>query len=202
MSRLIVIAIIALVLLCGGAFLVSSLLLRPASSTTLTLPDAPQQVLLPTPTLAPAGGQPLAPIGSDNTPAAPLPNAAAPFTGTFAGTLSGDNGSSAPATLSLVQTGNQVSGRIEAGPGLLIDGGNCGAQAVPAGAPAAAGQTDPNNPNRLQAAINFEVQGLTITLNLGAEMSPDGQTMAVQATVDLPFICGRDPVISGTFARG
>jgi hypothetical protein len=123
------------------------------------------------------------------------------FSGTFEGTLTSDSGSSAPASLTLLQDGLTVSGTINVGQGLVVDGGNCGQTTVPAGNVSANGQLDPATPNRLDAGSMFNVQGLAIELRLVGDLSADGQTLTAQATIDLPLLCGRDPVISGTFMR-
>lgn len=177
---------------------------RPRAA--LVVPPTPE--LLPTPTLIPTA-----------VPATPLPaattqtqdaagvqvvgaeSAATGFNGTFNGTLLGDGGSSAPATLTLAQDGASVSGTITVGQGLWVDGGNCGQTAVPGGTVAAGGQLDPANANRLDASSMFNVQGLAIELSLVGELSADSQSINAQATIDLPLLCGRDPQISGSFTR-
>lgn len=170
----------------------------------------PTPVLLPTPTLAPTlVPPPVAP--APEQPAAEVPvvgdqtggdqTAASGFNGTFVGALTTDGGSSAPATLTLAQDGSIVGGTINVGQGLVVNGGNCGQTPVPAGNVNANGQIDPANPNRLAAESMFNVQGLMIKLQLVGELSADGQTLNAQAGIDLPMLCGRDPVISGTFTR-
>ena len=192
--------VVALLLACGAA----SILMAFGWFTTRTstnVPAAPTiQIVVPaapTPTLAAAlpPAQP-APIGGD----API-EAAGDFNGVFSGTLNGDNGSTAVGTLTLTQTGNDVSGQLDIGPGLVLDAGSCGAQSVPQLAQTAAGAVDPAAPNRLQAAGSIPVAGFTVVVALTAELSPDGQTLSARADLDLPFLCGRDPVISGTFSR-
>jgi hypothetical protein len=180
--------------------LLLSVACRPRTAT-LTPPPTPE--LLPTPTLiaTPAPETPADPapgvqiIGEDVTVVA------SGFSGTFEGTLTSDSGSSAPASLTLLQDGLTVSGTINVGQGLVVDGGNCGQTTVPAGNVSANGQLDPATPNRLDAGSMFNVQGLAIELRLVGDLSADGQTLTAQATIDLPLLCGRDPVISGTFMR-
>lgn len=182
----------------------------------LQAPPTPE--LLPTPTLAPTAtpvGAVLDPSAGALDPAA-TPDPAAPpavigeglpgavvtgFDGTFSGTLMSDSGSSAPATLTLTTSGNTVTGAIEVGQGLVVDGGNCGQTAVPAGAVSANGQIDPATPNQLTASSLFNVQGLAIELSLVGALSADGQTLTAEAVIDLPLLCGRDPAISGSFVR-
>lgn len=196
--------VLALLLTCGAA---SILLARGwfTLRTTTTgappaLPAAPTtgaQSAAPTPTLAA-----LPPAQSDGTPA-PIggETAAGGFNGTFSGTLTGDNGSSATGTLTLTQSGNTVSGDLAIGPGLVIDAGTCGAQSVPQMAQTAGGVVESAAPNRLRTTSTIPVGGFTIGVVLTAELAPDGQTLAARADLDLPFLCGRDPSIGGTFNR-
>jgi hypothetical protein len=173
-----------------------------ATSSSMTLPPAPlDPAVFPTPTLAVGGNVPLLPPGTTPNPIAPSPfDPAAPFNGTFAGTLAADNGSTAPVTLSLSQSGTAVSGEIMIGDGLSLDGGACGAQAIPATTQQASGQTDTANPNHLDAGATFTVQGFTITFDLDADVAADGRAMTAEANIDLPFPCN-DPTISGSFVR-
>ncbi len=174
---------------------------RAPEALPTPVPQAAPTVV-PTPTLA---------VPQDTSvpdvPAAPetaVVGAALPggtFSGTFEGYLDGDNGSRAPVQLVLVQAGDTVNGTISIADGLFLDGGNCGATAVPTGAQAASGMVDPANPSHLDADATVMVQGLSITIALDADMSPDGQTLTAQATIDLPLLCGRDPAIGGVFTR-
>jgi hypothetical protein len=168
---------------------------------TQSVPPAPTVVfgdtLQPTPTpaaLPPVGATP---IGGG----AAAPVAAAGFNGSFAGTLSSENGSSAPTTLDLSQSADAVTGRLTIGDGLTLDAGNCGIQAVPAGTQTAAGQLDPANPNHLETTGNINAAGLTIAVRLTADLAADGQTLTARADLDLPLLCGTDPAISGTFVK-
>ncbi len=191
-------------ILLAAIVLLLSVACRPRAAS-LAVPPTPQ--LLPTPTLMPTA----VPVVVEPTaepalqPADPAVigegAAAGGFNGTFVGTLLGDGGSSAPATLTLTQIGGNVTGSINVGQGLVVDGGNCGQTAVPSGSVAADGQLDPANPNRLDASSMFNVQGLAIELLLAGELSVDGQTINAQAGIDLPMLCGRDPVIGGSFVR-
>jgi hypothetical protein len=199
---LIILLVFGLVLVAAvGLFLITDL----AGSAAPTLAPPPQGVVA-TPTLAsalptlPPAGQPDAATAAPNATLAPLGGSGA-FTGSFAGTLTSDDGSQAPINLNLTQNGATVAGDLAIGDGLTIDGGNCGAQAVPAGARSISGQIDPSNPNHIEVSAGYDVQGITITANLTADLSPDGQSLNGQILLDLPFLCGRDPVISGALAR-
>jgi len=205
MKRFIILFLVLVLLL---ACAVTSVLLARgwfSLRTSSGVPAAPTVGVVPgvaTPTLAalpPVGGATAGP-GAVAT-VAPVVPAGGGFNGVFSGTLSGDNGSVAPATLTLTQTGDGVSGRLSIGEGLLIDGGTCGAQAVPAGDQNAAGTLDPANPNHLQTTGSIPVAGFTIGVTLTADLAADGQTLTARADLALPFLCGRDPAISGSFAR-
>ena len=123
------------------------------------------------------------------------------FTGTFEGTLRGDDGSSAPVSLELVQTGRAVTGELAIGQGLTIDGANCGLVEAPSTTQTATGNTTAGAPRKLAAAATFKAQGITVTIDLDSTLSRDGKTITSEAKIDLPWLCGRDPVITGEFAR-
>lgn len=124
-----------------------------------------------------------------------------PFTGTFEGYLYGDRNSRAPVELVLVQKGSEVTGTIVLDRGLVVNAGNCGVVAVPAGSQTAAGQTSSTNLRQIVAEATIEVSGLNVDIELEGEVSRDGETITVTAEIDLPWLCGRDPVISGTFLK-
>jgi len=200
---------ILVILMVFGIIILAAVALALASNfgntATPTLAPPPQGNLVATPTPAaaalptvPPAGQPTAlpPVGDGATD-----GATSPFNGSFAGTLSTGNGSSAPVNLALTQTGTIVSGDINIGDGLTIDGGNCGAQAIPAGGRAVSGQTDPSNPNHIEVSAGYDVQGITITARLTADLSADGNAITGRIDLDLPFFCGSDPVITGALAR-
>ena len=194
---LIILLIFGLVLLAAVAFALVPNLMTPAAPT---LP-APNAGGAATPTLAAAPLVTLPPAPVEATLPAVGGGGAAAFNGRFAGTLTSDDGSTAPVSLDLTQTGSTVAGDIAIGDGLTIDGGNCGAQAIPAGARAVSGQTDPSNPNHIEVSAGYEVQGFNITANLRGDLSPDGNTLTGQIDLSLPFLCGRNPVITGSLAR-
>lgn len=123
------------------------------------------------------------------------------FAGTFEGVLRGDDDSGAPVTLELMQDGRAVTGEIAVGRGLLIDGGNCGLVEVPAMTQTATGATTARAPRLLSATSGFKVQGMAIVIELDGELSQDSETIIAGARIDLPWMCGRDPVITGEFDR-
>jgi len=191
--------VLALLLACGAASILLArgwfVLRTTTSASPPALPPAPTRSAAegaPTPTLAALPDAP-APIGGEATSGG--------FTGAFSGTLNGDNGSSANGMLVLTQTGDTVSGELAIGPGLVIDAGTCGVQSVPELSQGAAGAIDPAAPNRLRTSSTIPVAGFTIGVALTVELAPDGQALAARADLDLPFLCGRDPSISGTFNR-
>lgn len=134
-------------------------------------------------------------------PARPAATSGGLFTGTFEGVLYGDDGSEAPVTLALTQTGRAVTGELSVGRGLVIDGGNCGRVEVPATSQTATGATTAAAPRELDAKAAFKVQGISVTIDLSSTLSRDGGTIESQAKIDLPWLCGRDPIITGEFAR-
>ncbi len=122
-----------------------------------------------------------------------------PFTGTFEGTVYGDFGSSAPLTLELTQRGNVVEGTAVIGEGLEVNaGGVCGTAVVPATSASAEGTTSRRQPRHLTADIPFAVSGMNITARITGDLSTNGEELDVTVKVDTPFLCGRDPIISGT----
>ncbi|MGW8250972.1 MAG: hypothetical protein ACWGO1_10045 [Anaerolineales bacterium] len=117
------------------------------------------------------------------------------FVGTFTGNVYGDRGSHAPITLELTQTGKSVSAEMELGEGLYVDGGICGGSYLPASVQSASGETLSTDPRQLQAATAFSVSGLKISAELDGTISPDGKDITAEVNVDLPWLCGRDPVL-------
>lgn len=134
-------------------------------------------------------------------PVRPATTSGGLFAGTFEGVLRGDDGSTAPIALELTQDGRAVTGEIAVGRGLLIDGGNCGAATVPAATQTATGQTTARNPRHLEASVDFKVQGIAVTIDLTGDLSRDGETLSAEAKIDLPWLCGRDPVVTGELSR-
>lgn len=198
---LIILIVFGAVILAAVAFVLVPNLLTPAAPA---LPDAPQGVATPTLAAPPVANPP--PGGQSATPpAAALPAVGSAgqsaFNGVFAGTLTSDDGSTAPVTLDLTQTGTTVAGDITIGQGLNIDGGNCGQQAVPSGSRSVTGQTDPSNPNHIEVTAGYNVQGFDVTAEFVADLSGDGNTLNSQIAIKLPFLCGRSPVITGTLQR-
>ncbi len=140
--------------------------------------------------------------GSDlPTTTAAASTSGALFTGSYEGVLLGDDGSEAPVTLKLTQAGRAITAEIAVGRGLLVDGGRCGVAAVPAGDQKGAGRVSANAPRHLDASAEVEVEGIAVRLQLAGDLSRDGRTLTTAARIDLPWLCGRDPVISGELSR-
>ncbi len=138
---------------------------------------------------------------ADAAPNQPATTSGGPFTGTFSGYLVGDRGSRAPVEMELVQTGREVEGTLTIGTGLIVNGGNCGVAAVPTGTQTAVGRTSATNLRHIDAATSVAVSGLTVKIDLDGDLSRDGETLTAEAEIDLPWLCGRDPMITGVFAK-
>ncbi len=134
-------------------------------------------------------------------PARPTATSGGLFTGTFEGYLYGDDDSRAPITLELSQNGRVVTGDITVGRGLLIDGGNCGEVEVPTASQTASGATTASAPRHLDASADFKVQGIAVSIDLDSDLSRDGETITTEARIDLPWLCGRDPAVTGELTR-
>lgn len=140
-------------------------------------------------------------VGTATASAAAHPAIPGPYQGQFDGYVSGDQGSQAPIKLDLMHKGDEITGKVTIGEGLFIDGGMCGSVEVPATEEIVAGNTIPNHPDRLDTELTFNVGNLEITVNLEGQISADGEEIEAQAKIDLPWLCGRDPVIKGELAR-
>ena len=126
---------------------------------------------------------------------------AGPFEGTFQGEVKGSNGTSTDLSLDLTHRGDEVKGTVAIGEGLLVDAGICGKGYVPAGTQFARGVNSSNETNHLSAAAQFKVSGLNVKVKLDGEISDDGDELQARVKIDLPWICGQDPVINGTLYR-
>ena len=165
--------------------------------------------LAPTPTLA-AGASTDAPAPqptaipsddptTDEAPADPTPG---PFTGTFAGTIEGYNDSSASLQLELVQRGRQIEGAATLGEGLVVNaGGVCGSFPIPATTLTARDELDQVDGRHLMTTTTVQISGLEIPVELDATLAPDGQTVAAQATIYPPSLCGRTPTLNAELTR-
>jgi hypothetical protein len=135
-----------------------------------------------------------------------VPEAAAtgkvgPYEGRFEGDAYGDRGSSAPIVLDLTHRGNQVEGIVYIGEGMVVSGGFCGTVNVPATAQHVEGQTVRWNPNRLMVKPTFDLGGFELKVDFESNVSADGEVITARAEIDLPWFCGRDPVLTSTLYR-
>jgi hypothetical protein len=124
---------------------------------------------------------------------------AGPYEGVFHGTVYAPDGSKAPMSLDLTHRNNIVQGTVFLGDGLNIDAGLCGAGTIPASSITAAGKTSAANPKKLSATSTFEVSGVPVDVLLNSQVQ--GDTVKATAKIDLPWLCGSDPVITGTLQR-
>ena len=124
---------------------------------------------------------------------------AGPYEGVFHGTVYAPDGSKAPMSLDLTHRGRAVEGTVFLGDGLNIDAGLCGAGTIPASSLVAAGKTSTANPKNLSTTSAFDVNGITVNVKLDSQVQ--GDTLKATAKIDLPWLCGSDPVISGTLQR-
>jgi hypothetical protein len=124
-----------------------------------------------------------------------------PYEGTFHGVAYGDRGSSAPLSLELTHRGSQVKGNVYLGEGLHVSAGFCGSVNLPAAAQRIEAQTSFLNPKRLVADPTFDAGGFHLTVDFETNVSADGEVITAKAKVDLPWFCGRDPVLTGTLYR-
>ncbi|MCP4358186.1 MAG: hypothetical protein GY796_09255 [Chloroflexi bacterium] len=125
-----------------------------------------------------------------------------PFEGVFTGTVTGDNNSKTTLTLDLNDEDNLVAGTASLGGGLLVDaGGFCGSAVLPASSMWAEGGKTAAHPDELAAEATIDVGGFEVTVEVTGELSDDGDTLDVEAKIDTPWMCGRDPVIMGTLTK-
>ena len=124
-----------------------------------------------------------------------------PYEGVFEGVAYGDRNSSAPIELDLTHRGSQVEGRVSLREGLHVSGGFCGTVDVPAVSQAVEGQTVRWNPKRLVVSPTFDLGGFDITVDFESNVSSDGEVITARAKIDLPWFCGRDPVLTSRLYR-
>jgi hypothetical protein len=124
-----------------------------------------------------------------------------PFDGVFHGHVYGSNNSRAQMSLDLNHSGSQVDGTVFLGSGLLVDAGWCGSGYVPSGAYYAAGETTPGKPRNLAAETTVNVSGMDINIELDGNVSTSGNVIEAEARIDVPWICGPDPVLAGTLYK-
>jgi hypothetical protein len=124
-----------------------------------------------------------------------------PYEGTFQGVVYGDQGTRAPLMLDLTHRDGQVEGKVSMGQGLYVDAGFCGGVNIPTTAQYVEGQTTRWNPDRLKVSPAFDLGGVELVVDFESSMSASGDVITAEAKVDLPWFCGRDPVLKATLHR-
>jgi hypothetical protein len=124
-----------------------------------------------------------------------------PFEGVFSGNVHGDKGSQAPIALKLTHRNEDVEGSLTIGEGLYVHGGRCGGANIPSSEQCFSVKTQPGKPNQVSTQFIVTVSKLKIGLNLESILSDDGNVITSHISIDLPWICGRDPVLKGTLYR-
>jgi hypothetical protein len=140
-------------------------------------------------------------VGVHATPEVASAGRVGPYEGTFRGVACGDKGSSAPLSLELTHRGNQVNGNVYLGEGLHVSAGFCGSVNLPAAGQRIKGETTFWNPKRLVADPTFDAGSFDLTIDFESNVSADGEIITAKAKVDLPWFCGRDPVLTSTLYR-
>ena len=124
-----------------------------------------------------------------------------PYEGTFQGVARTERNSRALLALDLTHRGDRVQGTVYLGKGLHVDAGWCGSVDLPALSAKIAAQTVPGNPRRLLANPTFDASGFELTIDFESNLMGDGDVISAKATVDVPWFCGRDPVLTSTLYR-
>jgi hypothetical protein len=126
------------------------------------------------------------------------------FEGKFSGTVKGDAESSTELVLNLAQAGLSVNGTAAFGSGLKADPGGffiCpGIVEVPSGTIGVSGTVSEDNPAHLEARSGLSAAGLSIGVDVLADISADGRTLNLQMMLKLPWPC-RSPAFQGTLTR-
>lgn len=116
-----------------------------------------------------------------------------PFEGTFSGLVHGDRDSRATIKIEMNQDGKDINGILELGNGLYVDGGRCGAGFIPSTVQFAEGGV---NDRQIEVETAVKVAGIKVTIELEGKLSNDGKILEAEAKVDIPWLCGPDPVIN------
>ena len=124
-----------------------------------------------------------------------------PYEGTFQGVVYGDQGTRAPLVLDLTHRDGQVEGKVSMGQGLYVDAGFCGGVNIPGAAQYVEGQTTRWNPDRLKVSPVFDLGGFELVVDFESNISAGGEVITAEAKADLPWFCGRDPVLKATLYR-
>lgn len=122
-----------------------------------------------------------------------------PYDGVFHGTVYAPDGSKAPMSLDLTHAGSAVDGTVFIGEGLSINAGMCGSVDVPATSVFASGKSSASNPKALAASSSFDVGGIDVKVDLQSYVS--GDNLEAEVKIDLPWICGGDPILTSQLHR-
>ena len=126
---------------------------------------------------------------------------AGPYEGKFQGQIWSDNGTSAPLSVNLTHRGDTVAGTASLGGGIVVETRFCGAATIPAATRWLSGYTQAGNPEHLEATSSFTAEGIPFTVRFSSDAAADGTTIHGAATIDLPWFCGGDPVLTGTLHK-
>lgn len=127
---------------------------------------------------------------------------AGPFEGEFKGTVHGDYGSTATLILDLTDRENIVAGTAALSSGLKVNaGGFCGKATVPASSIWVEESKSSKHPDEIAAEATIDMGSFVVNIEVEGQLSDDGETLDVQAKIDTPWICGRDPIISGILTK-
>jgi hypothetical protein len=140
-------------------------------------------------------------FGASAPPAEAASGVTGPYEGTFRGAAYGDKGSSARLELELLHRGSNVTGTVSIGDGLHVDGGLCGAVDIPALSQSIAGETLGTDAHRMEANPVFEVGGLDLKVDFESNVSLTGNVISARVKIDLPWFCGRDPMLTARLYR-
>lgn len=122
--------------------------------------------------------------------------------GMYAGDVYSSNGSSAPLVLELIELDDEIAAQASIGEGLSVNVGMCGGLvSLPAGSYRGSAHIENLKSNTLETQIVMEVSGFEITTALVSELSQSGEVLDAEVTVDLPWLCGRDPSFKGSLIR-
>jgi hypothetical protein len=72
---------------------------------------------------------------------------------------------------------------------------------VPATEQTVSGLTDRSNARRVSVTPTFDVGDFELKVKFESLLSTDGERIMARAQIDLPWFCGRDPVLAGTLIR-
>jgi hypothetical protein len=131
----------------------------------------------------------------------PSTGAVGPYEGTFYGIAHGDRNTYAPVSLDLTHRGGWVEGSLSLNEGLYVDGGICGAVNLPATEQTVEGWTESEEPGHLEASPTIDVGTFDLTVDFESDVTEMGDIITAEAKVDLPWFCGRDPVLTANLYK-